>query len=47
MVRKFLDYGFSWVAMSSDLGLMVGRAQEYLGKLRGTLPAANKEQSAY
>jgi 2-dehydro-3-deoxyglucarate aldolase/4-hydroxy-2-oxoheptanedioate aldolase len=47
MVRKFLDYGFSWVAMGSDMSLMVGRAQEHLAKLRGTLPAASKEQGAY
>ena len=47
MVRKFLDYGFSWVAMGSDMSLMVGRAQEYLAKLRGTQPAAGKPQRAY
>jgi 2-keto-3-deoxy-L-rhamnonate aldolase RhmA len=48
MVRRFLDYGFSWVAMSSDLGLMVGRAQENLAKLHGMPPAAaGKAQAAY
>ena len=35
MAKKFLGYGFSWVAVSSDLALMVGRAQEYLGAMRG------------
>ena len=35
MAKKFLGYGFSWVAISSDIGLMVGRAQEYLGAMRG------------
>ena len=34
MAKKFLGYGFSWVAVSSDLALMVGRAQEYLGAMR-------------
>lgn len=47
MVRKFLDYGFSWVAMGSDMSLMVGRAQEHLAKLRGTLPATGNSPSAY
>ncbi len=47
MVRKFLDYGFSWVAMGSDMSLMVGRAQEYLAKLRGTIPLADKPQASY
>jgi 4-hydroxy-2-oxoheptanedioate aldolase len=35
MVRRFLDYGYSWVAVGSDMSMMVGRAQEWLGKLRG------------
>jgi 2-dehydro-3-deoxyglucarate aldolase/4-hydroxy-2-oxoheptanedioate aldolase len=35
MAKKFLGYGFSWIAVSSDLALMVGRAQEYLGAMRG------------
>lgn len=34
MVNKYLDYGFSWVAVNSDMGMMVGRALEYIGKLR-------------
>jgi 4-hydroxy-2-oxoheptanedioate aldolase len=34
MAKKFLGYGFSWVAVSSDIALMVGRAQEYLGAMR-------------
>ena len=50
MVARFLDYGFSWVAIGSDLSLMTGRAQEWLGKLRGgsaaAAPAA-KTQGAY
>jgi 4-hydroxy-2-oxoheptanedioate aldolase len=47
MVGKFLDYGYSWVAIGSDVGMMVGRAQEYLGKVRGTAPAAPPPQSGY
>lgn len=35
VVAQFLAFGFTWVAMASDVGLMVGRAQEWLGKLRG------------
>ena len=34
MVGKFLDYGYSWAAIGSDISLMVGRAQEYLGQVR-------------
>lgn len=47
MVGKFLEYGYSWVAIGSDVGMMVGRAQEYLGKVRGIAPAAPPPQSAY
>ena len=47
MVGKFLDYGYSWVAIASDMGMMIGRAQEYLGKVRGISPAAAPPQSAY
>ena len=34
MVLKYLDYGFTWIAINSDLGMMVGRAQEWLGKVK-------------
>ena len=42
VVRTFIDFGFTWVAVASDLGMMVGRAQEWLGKVRGVeaAPAA-------
>jgi 4-hydroxy-2-oxoheptanedioate aldolase len=33
-VAQFLDYGYSWVAVSSDMAMMVSRAQEYLTKVR-------------
>ena len=47
MVARFLEYGYSWVAIGSDMSLMVGRAQEYLGKLRGITAAAPAAQSSY
>jgi len=34
MVVKYLEYGFTWVAINSDIGLMVNRAQEWLGKVK-------------
>jgi len=34
MVRKYLDYGFTWIAINSDLGMMVNRAQEWLAKVK-------------
>ena len=34
MVLKYLDYGFTWIAINSDLGMMVNRAQEWLGKVK-------------
>ena len=48
MAGKFVEYGFSWIAVGSDMGYMVSRAQEYLAKMRGDAPAAQpKAQSAY
>jgi 2-dehydro-3-deoxyglucarate aldolase/4-hydroxy-2-oxoheptanedioate aldolase len=47
MVGKFLEYGYTWVAVASDMGLMVGRAQEWLGKLKGLAVTAPKAQGAY
>jgi len=35
MAKKFLGYGFSWIAIGSDMALMVSRAQEYLASMRG------------
>ncbi len=40
MVGKFLEYGFSWVAVGSDLGMLVSRAQEFLGAVRKTVAGA-------
>lgn len=33
-VHRFLDYGFSWVAVGSDLAMLVSRARDYLGAVR-------------
>jgi 2-keto-3-deoxy-L-rhamnonate aldolase RhmA len=38
MVATYVDYGFTWVAMSSDIGMMVSRAQEWIGKVRAGVP---------
>ena len=33
MVRRFLDYGYTWSAVSSDLAMLTGRAAEWLQAL--------------
>ena len=35
MVARFAGYGYTWIAIGSDMSFMVGRAQEYLAKVRG------------
>jgi 4-hydroxy-2-oxoheptanedioate aldolase len=39
IVERFLEYGFSWVAVGSDLAMMVGRAQEFLSAVRKSVGA--------
>ena len=34
IVANFLDYGFSWVAVGSDLAMLVSRGQDFLGAVR-------------
>jgi len=34
LVGQFIDYGYSWVAIGSDMSFMVGRARDYLGRIR-------------
>ncbi len=46
MVAKFLSYGYSWVAVASDMAMMMGRAQEFLGKVRG-VAAGNAASGNY
>ena len=47
MVRRFIDYGYSFAAMASDMAMMIGRGSDWLAELRGgardgasTAPAA-------
>lgn len=47
MVRDFLDYGYTFCAIASDLAFLTQRAKESLAKLRGEKPAAPATQSAY
>jgi 2-dehydro-3-deoxyglucarate aldolase/4-hydroxy-2-oxoheptanedioate aldolase len=46
MVARFMDYGYSFAAIASDMGMMTGRAAEWLAQLRKAAPAA-PSQSAY
>jgi 2-dehydro-3-deoxyglucarate aldolase len=45
MVRSFLAMGYSYVAIASDMGMMVSRANEFLGAVRGTPAAAQTKPS--
>lgn len=48
MVKQFLDYGYSFSAMASDIAMMTGRARDWLGELRGKpVEAPKKTVSAY
>ncbi len=38
-VARFLQYGFSWVAVASDMAMMVGRANEFLASVRRSATA--------
>jgi 2-dehydro-3-deoxyglucarate aldolase/4-hydroxy-2-oxoheptanedioate aldolase len=42
LVTRFIDYGYSWIAIGSDMGFMVGRAQEYLSRFRQPSTAPDK-----
>ena len=46
MVAKFIEYGYTWIAIGSDMGFMVGRAQEWLGKARTLAPVAQSSRGA-
>lgn len=41
MVRRFLDYGYSFAAIASDIAMMTGRAGEFLARLKGAPAPAN------
>jgi 4-hydroxy-2-oxoheptanedioate aldolase len=47
MVRRFIDYGYSYVAMASDIAMMTSRASEWLGILRGSPAPAAVPSAAY
>ncbi|MCD2471547.1 aldolase/citrate lyase family protein [Jiella sp. MQZ9-1] len=48
MVSAFLDYGYSFSAMASDIAMMTGRARDWLADLRGDGNAATSTvTSAY
>ena len=44
MVGRYIDYGYTWVAVSSDLGMVTGRAVDWISTIRGraapSVPAA-------
>jgi len=40
MVIRYLEYGFTWIAINSDIGMMVGRATEWLAKVKAGAPKA-------
>ena len=42
MATRFIEYGYSWIAIGSDMGFMVGRAQELLGRFRNPSTAAGQ-----
>ena len=46
IVTKYIEMGFTWVAIGSDIGLMVNRAQEWLGKVRTAAPEAAARSAA-
>ena len=37
VVAQYLAYGYSWVAVGSDLAFMVGRGQEFMTKVRASI----------
>lgn len=46
MVGQFVDYGYTFAAVSSDMGMMTSRAGDWLAELRKTAPVA-APQAAY
>jgi 4-hydroxy-2-oxoheptanedioate aldolase len=40
MVGRFLEYGYDWVAIASDMAMMTGRAVEWVAAMRGRAPVA-------
>jgi 2-dehydro-3-deoxyglucarate aldolase/4-hydroxy-2-oxoheptanedioate aldolase len=46
LVAKYVEYGYNWIAIGSDMSFMMGRAQEWLAKARGMAPAAQAGRPA-
>lgn len=47
MVQRFINYGYDYAAIASDLALMSGRAKEWLTKLKGAALTPEFQQAAY
>ena len=47
MVRRFLDYGYTFAAIASDVAMMTGRARDWLGVLKGEDPQPASAGAAY
>lgn len=47
MVRTFLDYGYSFAAVGSDMAMMTGRASDWLGELRSDVTERSPSEAAY
>jgi 4-hydroxy-2-oxoheptanedioate aldolase len=40
MVARFIDYGYTWAAVASDIGMLTGRANDWMSAIRGRTPAS-------
>ena len=47
MVRRFIGYGYSYVAIASDIAMMTSRASEWLGALRDQPAPTDAPTAAY
>ena len=48
LVTKYVEYGYSWIAIGSDMSFMMSRGQEWLAKARGLAPSESaKKPGAY
>jgi len=46
LVTRYVEYGYNWIAIGSDMGFMLSRGQEWLARARGLAPSTSKP-SAY
>ena len=48
LVTRYVEYGYSWIAIGSDMSFMMSRGQEWLAKARGLAPSESaKKPGAY